>query len=164
MPWYSPSPERRPWISSCRISLSSPRSCSAAARIIGISESSISSNDKLGCREERDKCSRMKCRSREILSYAWLWQIQSLTIHRASSANQTSASATATTRRSASTLRLSANSRASATALSASTLCRDWNQSGKYESHGKRTSTAFLTSSNSFNTPSRDGRPFNNLL
>lgn len=70
MPWNSPSPKRIPRTSSCRTSLSSPRSCSAAARIIGISESSIPSDDTLGCRSERDECSRMKCRSREILSYA----------------------------------------------------------------------------------------------
>jgi hypothetical protein len=70
MPWNSPSPKRIPRTSSCRTSLSSPRSCSAAARIIGISESSIPSDDILGCRTERDECSRIKCRSREILSYA----------------------------------------------------------------------------------------------
>jgi hypothetical protein len=70
MPWNSPSPKRIPRTSSCRTSLSSPRSCSAAARIIGISESSIPSDDTLGCGTERDECSRMKCRSREILSYA----------------------------------------------------------------------------------------------
>ena len=70
MPWNSPSPKRIPRTSSCRTSLSSPRSCSAAARIIGISESSIPSDDTLGCETERDECSRMKCRSREILSYA----------------------------------------------------------------------------------------------
>jgi hypothetical protein len=37
---------------------------------MGISDSSMPSDDTLGCWAERDECSRMKCRSREILSNA----------------------------------------------------------------------------------------------
>ncbi|KAF8271253.1 hypothetical protein EI94DRAFT_596342 [Lactarius quietus] len=49
IPSNSPSPERIPRINKCLTSLSSPRSCSAAASTIEISESSRPSGDTLEC-------------------------------------------------------------------------------------------------------------------
>jgi len=120
IPWNSPSPERRPRISNRLTSLSSPRSRSAAASTTEISESPRSSGDTLGCREDKEACSRTKCRSRETLSNAWLWQKWSRPAHESSRRVRTSASAIATKRRSASNFSLSARSRASVAALSAS--------------------------------------------
>ena len=120
IPSNSPSPERIPRISNCLTSLSSPRSRSAAASITEVSESSRPSGDTLGCREDKEACSRRKCRSRETLSNVRLWQKWSQPAHESPSRVRTSASAIAMIRRSASSFSLSAGSRASATALSAS--------------------------------------------